>query len=274
MSSATASQHYWRQRSGRITTTIGKWIAGDDVSIRGHSLLKDILGKMSYTQLHVLNITGRVVSRPLATWIENNYMGSSYPDARLWCNQIGAIAGTQDTSSVAAIAAGCLAADSRAYGGSMATFITMNYLQRARERLTAGLTIDALIDEAPIKHGRPAIVGFVRPIDKSDERIEPYKKMTRKLGFRPGPYMRLAENLSAIMEQRFATGMNFGGFSSAFLLDQDFSPQEGYLIRSLCVSSGVAACYVDNLQHPEKSFLPLKCADISYDGPQPRPLPK
>ena len=268
------NDEYWESRRGQLTSKIGKWVAGLDVNVRGESLLDDILNKRSFIQLHVLNLTGKRIDQRTAAWIENNFMGSSYPDARLWCNQIGALAGTYDSGPVAAMMAGVLSADSRAYGGSYATWLGMRFLQSTQKKIEAGKSVDEIIAQAPIKHGIPAIIGFVRPINKKDERIEPYEKITRELGFELGPYRGLAHKLSAQMEQQFNTGMNFGGFSSAFLLDQGFTPEEGYLIRSFCVISGVGACYTEYKDAVSQSFLPLHCADVLYEGRPARPVLK
>jgi citrate synthase len=37
--------------------------------------------------------------------------------------------------------------------------------------------------------------------------------------------------------------------------------------------SGVTACYVDAVERPAETFLPLRCDDIDYQGPPPRDVP-
>lgn len=270
---ADASRRDWFVARERIHSRTGKWRAGQGVEVRGLSLFSDVVGKLSYMQLMVLNITGRVIADNLAVWLENNFMGVSYPDSRIWCNQLGAIAGTQSATPVAALAAGCLGADSRAYGGSQTTMMAMAFLEQMKARTDAGEPIERLLGELEIKQGRPAITGFARPIDAQDERIEPFQALSHELGFAPGAYMRLAERISALLEKDFATGMNVGGFTAAFLLDQGFSPDEAYRVFALCVASGVAASYVDNIHRPSQSYLPLLCEDVDYHGCRPREIP-
>lgn len=268
-----ASLSGWFAARERIRSRTGKWRAGRGVEVRGLSLFSDVVGKLSYMQLMVLNITGRVIDNNLAVWLENNFMGVSYPDSRIWCNQLGAMAGTQSATPVAAVVAGCLGADGRAYGGSQTTMMAMVFLEEMKTRTDAGESIEQLLGELEIKQGRPAITGFARPIDAQDERIEPFQALSRELGFTPGAYMRLAQRISALLEKDFATGMNVGGFTAAFLLDQGFSPEQAYRVFALCVASGVAASYVDNIDRPPQSFLPLLCEDVEYHGCGPREIP-
>lgn len=269
---STNNVQYWDNKKNKITTNIGKWQGGVDVTIRGYSLFNDLFDQVSYFQILVLNITGRLISANLAKWLENNFIVMSYPDARIWCNQVGALSGTMKSSPSAATAAGALCADSRIYGGSQSTCITMKFMNKALIEFQNGRTVEDIINSLPIKQGIPAVPGFVRPVAKDDERIEPHKKMTARLGFTQGKYTNLADDISDFMLERYAMGMNIDGFTAAFLLDQNFSPEEVYQINSLRVASGVTACYTDNLQYPENSFLPLRCADIEYTGPKIRTL--
>jgi citrate synthase len=262
----------WDKQRNKIQTDIGKWVGGEQVYIHDKKLFGELFNRISYMQMLVLNVTGKLISAELGRWLENNFLCMSYPDARIWCNQVGAFSGETGTSPSAATVAGVLAADSRAYGGSQTTFLAMSYLKKAQEQIRAGKTIEALVCAAPIKHGKPAIIGFARPVAKNDERIEPHIKMTRELGFDIGPYMQLAMSIAAYMEEEFSTGINIGGYTSAFLLDQGFTPEQGYQIKSLCVASGVTACYLDYYQKKERSFLPLRCSDVEYAGPEPRRL--
>lgn len=272
MNSSKSNTQYWNARQNKITTDIGKWVGGDDVTIRGYSLFNDLFDKASYFQVLVLNVTGRMISKNLATWLENNFMVMSYPDARIWCNQVGALCGTLKTSPSAAGAAGALAADSRIYGGSHTSFIAMKFLKEALVKYKQGMTVEEIIQELPVKQGKPAVVGFARPVAGKDERIGPHREMSKRLGFGIGEHMDLANKIDAYMEERYSFGINIGGYTSAFMADQGFSPEELYQIKCLCVQSGVFACYVDNLQHPENSFLPLKCSDVAYTGKPIRSL--
>ncbi|WP_111979680.1 hypothetical protein [Algibacillus agarilyticus] len=265
-------QAYWLQRYNKISTTIGKWIGGEEITIREHKLLGELFNNVSYMQLHALNVTGRMISPQLGKWLENNFMVMSYPDARIWCNNIGALTGDMSTSPVAGTVAGVLASDSRVYGGNHTAKLAMTFLQQALVEYKQGKSIADIVNSVAKKQGKPALMGFARPINRTDERIEPHRKMSAELGFEVGEYMQLANQLDAYVTQHYQLGINIGGYTSAFLLDQGFSADEVYALKALCVNSGVTACYVDYKAQPKDSFLPLKCADIHYQGKAPRSL--
>ena len=264
--------HYYDQRQDKIATDIGMWHGGESVTIRGYSLFDDLFDKVSYMQVMVLNVTGRLISDELSIWLNNNFQVMSYPDARIWCNQIGAICGTSQTSPAAATAAGAMAADSRIYGGSRTSELAMGFIHKALAMQKQGMSVEQIINAQPVRQGKPAVIGYARPVAKDDERIGPHKAMTKRLGFEIGEHMALANKLSDFMEEHYGIGINIGGYTSAFMADQGFSPKELYHIKCLCVASGVTACYVDNLQHPENSFMPLKCEQVEYTGTPARQL--
>lgn len=263
---------YYDSRQDKISTDIGMWRGGERVTIRGYSLFDDLFDKVSYMQVMVLNVTGRLISDELSKWLNNNFQVMSYPDARIWCNQVGAFCGTTQTSPAAATAAGAMAADSRIYGGSQTSELAMGFIHKALAMHKQGMSVEQIINAQPVRQGKPAVIGYARPVAKDDERIGPHKAMTERLGFGIGEHMALANELSDFMEQRYGIGINIGGYTSAFMADQGFSPKELYQIKCLCVASGVTACYVDNLQHRENSFLPLMCDEIEYKGPAIRSL--
>ncbi|MFK5986987.1 MAG: citrate/2-methylcitrate synthase [Pseudomonadota bacterium] len=264
---------FWDKRQNKIVSSIGGWQGGKDVVSHGYSLMNELLGKKSYMQMIVLNITGRLIDTKLSQWLEGNFIGMSYPDSRIWCNQIGALAGTSQTTVVAATVAGILAADSKAYGGSKTSLIGMTFIQKALKEYNHNKSIKKIVSQARFKNQKPVIVGYARPVAKDDERIKPHEKMTLKLGFTIGKHLSLAYKLNKYLEKKYSLKMNIGGYTCAFLSDQGFTPEEVYQIKALTVSSGVTACYIDSKSQPPDSFLPLRCDDILYSGKALRALP-
>jgi hypothetical protein len=262
----------WDAYRNRIRTCIGKWLGGEDVIVRGHRLLDDLLPRLSLMQLQVLNITGRIVDDVLAQWLEKSFFMVSYPDARIWCNQIAALAGANGASPVAAATAACLGADSRTYGSSQTQWLAMTTLRQLCLDHQRGVPINQLAARFPIKHGLPAIMGFARPANKTDERLEPMRKLTAQLGFTPGPHQIFAGQLADWLKAEFGADMNIAGFMAAFLLDQGFTPEEIYQLRALAVANGAMACYGDRVGQPEFTFLPQRCGDVLYSGPEVRAI--
>lgn len=262
---------HYRQR---IYSSTGGWFAGRGVYSHGYSVLDELIGEKSYFQMMILNATGRLVERPLADWIEASYICVSWPDPRIWCNHIGALAGSARTSSTAATAVGALAADSRAYGGRT-LLAGMAFIQQAYQHYTQGISVAEIVEEEIKKYGgKPHITGYARPLAKGDERVDAMERVSRKLQFSQGQHLKLAYLIEAELQERFDESMNINGYASAFLTDQGFSPQEAYQMYALSVMSGVGACYAEqNNKHPD-TFLPLRCADIEYTGKPYRAINK
>lgn len=282
MSSSNASTHtatntlpadiaFWDNKRNKIETTVGKWIGGEEVTCYGHKIIEDLIGNISYVQMLILSATGRMVDKRVAQWIEGNLIGLSYPDARIWCNQIGSLAGTSKTSIAAATIAGSLAADSRAYG-CQTNKVAIQFIKQALSDHKNGQSIADIIKHSKHKNNKPDISGFARPVNRTDERIAPYEKMRKALGFEIGEHLALAFKLDDYLASNNGLGMNSGGYASAFLADQGFSADEVYHIKSLSVASGVMACAIDNEKKGPNTFLPLQCEDIEYVGHPPRTL--
>ena len=254
---------FWDKRNNKIFSSVGHWQGGVD---HNHSLMHELMKNASLMQVHILNATGKYVERSVANWLEINFMGLSYPDSRIWCNQISAYAADTNASAVAAVSAAILSTDSRAYGGSQTTFSCMTFLASSYHKYINGESLSSIISAERIKNGKPIIVGFARPIDKDDERLKPYALMQKKLGIEVGLYLKFAQQVSEYLDQHYALTINSGGYASAFLLDQGFTPDDGYNIKAYAVASGAIACHRNLASSPPNSFLPLKCLDVQYTG--------
>lgn len=269
---SVSDTRFWDERRRHIRTSIGKWQGARDVLVRGRRLLGDLLQELNITQLAVLNITGRLIDKPLALWLEKTVFFTSYPDLRIWCNQLGALAGNGQASPVAATAAGVLAADSRAYGAK-AQYLTVLTLSELKADHDAGASFVELVARFPLRNGVPSISGFARPVKVADERLDPMRRFTAELGFSPGPYVRFVEGLAEYLQVHHQADMNAAAYACAFLMDQGFSAMEVYRIRTADVLSGVLACYGDLYDQPAQAFLPQICTDVRYQGVAPRALP-
>ncbi len=265
---------FWDERHGKIFSKKGGWKIGQGVFNHGYSMMEDLVGKASYMQVMVLNATGHFPDRRIADWLESIYICLSYPDSRIWCNQIGALNGETQASVVAATSAGNLAMDSHAYGAR--TLIDgMSFIQLALKNFKQGLSVEEIVKSASQKLGtKPVITGYARPIAKGDERIDALEQVAEKLGFPIGEHLNLAYKIEQYLCQKYNENMNFSGYVSAFMSDQGFTAEESYRICSTLVSSGVTACYADSYERVSSSFLPLRCDDIAYEGKPERPVPE
>jgi len=264
---------FWDKRRGVIHSSKGGWKMGEGVFSHGYNLLDDLVGEKSYFQLMILHSTGVLVERPVADWFEAIFGCLSWPDPRIWCNQIGALGGSMRASIVAATTAGTLAGDSRTYG-QKPVIEGMRFIQQALADFKNGLSVEKLVNSECERHGgKPYIMGYARPLAKGDERVTAMERVSRDLGLTFGDHLKLAYEIENILSDKFDESMNINGYASACFSDFGFTPDEGYRICTLLVSSGVTACYLDTLQKPPESFLPMRCDDIDYQGPPPRPVP-
>jgi len=257
---------YWDDRNNKIFSNVGHWQGGVDVDVQGYSLMNELMGNASLMQVYILNATGKLISRAVADWVEVCFMGLSYPDSRIWCNQISAYASDTNSTVVAAASAAILAADSRAYGGSQARYLSMDFQKNAFEKYNRSKSFADVLKNVKVKNGKPIITGFARPIDRDDERLQPFSDVQKKLNIPIGSYLKFAKKLSDYLDEHYNLSMNCGGYASAFLLDQGFTPEEGYKINAFAVVSGAIACHRNIEKESPNSFLPLKCEDIEYTG--------
>ncbi|WP_067869096.1 citrate synthase family protein [Neptuniibacter marinus] len=261
---------HWDQHRNKITSNKGGWKIGDAVYNHGYSMMDDLIGQISWFQLLVLNTTGRLPDKNLATWLENCFSCLSWPDSRIWCNQIAALAGSVKTRPVAAISAGIQASDALLYGPGVIT-PCLKFIQQAREDKNQGQTLFELIQNR--QGNNHSLPGFARPIAKGDERVTAMYRLSRELGFEIGPHESLALEISEYLTIQEGESINFGGYMAAFLADQGFSDPDLSRIMALWVSAGVHACYAEAADNTAGSYLPLQCQDIIYTGVAPRDLP-
>jgi citrate synthase len=267
------SYRLWDAHRGRIHSKKGGWIIGKGVFNHGYSMMDDLVGKVSYMQVLVLNATGRLPERPLSDWFEACHICMSWPDPRIWCNQIGTLGGTIRASVVASTTAGVLAADAKTYG-SKPLLQGVRFIQSALLDFKRGLSVDEIINNECAKHrGKPNITGYARPLAKGDERIIAMERVQKQLQLPLGEHQQLALQIESILLERFNESMNINGYATAFLSDRGYSADEVYRIFAMVVTSGVTACYVDAHDKASDTFLPLRCADIEYTGESARPVP-
>jgi len=262
----------WDHNRSVMRSSVGGWKVGEAVYNHGYSMMDDFVGKLSYMQVVMLNATGRLPERHIANWIEQVHICMSWPDSRIWCNQIGALGGTNQTSAIAATCAGLLANDSRTYG-SKTLIEGIQFIQSALYQVQAGCSVEKLIENECAKHkGKPHIMGYARPIAKGDERIIAMEKVQKSLNMAVGEHQKLAYQISDILLKNFDEGINFNGYLSAVFVDNGYSPEETYRLLSILVSSGITACYVDSMSKPAESFFTQRCEDINYVGKAIRSL--
>ncbi|SHI48189.1 citrate synthase [Malonomonas rubra DSM 5091] len=264
---------FWDQHRGIIKSSKGGWKIGRGIFNHDYEMMADLVGYKSYFQVMVLNATGRMIEKKQADWIEAVFICLSWPDPRIWCNQIGSLGGTLRSSVVASTSVGNMAGDSRLYGQK--TLIAgAEFIQSALQEKKKGLTAAEIVAREAQKHrGKPNIVGYARPIAKGDERVVALERYAKELKLSEGEHLLLAREIDNVLLQQYDESINVNGYCCAIMSDFGFSPQETYRISTLLIAGGILACHTDAWQRPAESFYPLRCTDIDYQGPAPRPVP-
>jgi citrate synthase len=263
---------FWEQRRARIRTRKGGWRIGQGVSVHGHSLLDELLGRHGYVEVLYLEVVGELPEPRLARWIEASFLCLSFPDPRIWCNQVGALAGSSRVAPVPGIAAGVMASDSAVYGPG-STRAACELLGGLRRAIDGGETIAAWIARHTTRGGRLRAPGFSRPVVRGDDRVGALAGFAAELGFADGPWLDLAWRLDAELRAQGNDALNMLGYVAAFLLDRGMRIEDGERLYALAVAAGVHACYAEAADEPAGGFLPLALADVEYTGVAPRPLP-
>ena len=129
---------YFGQFRDRITSKSGAWTIGGETSLYGYNIHQELIHKATWMQSMILSVTGRLYSKSECEFIESLFIVTGYPDPRLWCNRVAALAGTSKCSSAASLAIGISSAEARVYG-RQADFHAARTIQEAtRLRVTEG----------------------------------------------------------------------------------------------------------------------------------------
>ena len=265
-------QDYWQRRRGQIYSRKGGWVLGQGVSNQGYSMLDELVGNSSFFQVLLLNVTGKMPEKRLSDWLEGTFICLSWPDPRIWCNHVGALGGDSRVLPVAAICAGIMASEYRVYGPGT-VLDTSEFIIKATKSFRAGQAVADFVESHAKRRGKVLAPGYIRPIAAGDERVAAMQRVAKNLGFEDGPHLTAAYRIQEYLRTTYGESLNLGGYMSAFLLDQGLTPNQGYILYSLCVNGGIHACYEEYQSNPAGSFLPLTCDDIEYVGVKERPVP-
>jgi citrate synthase len=271
--SESADSTFWDSQRGVIRSRTGGWKIGKDVVLHGHSLFNELMGRASWCQVWLLSITGRLIERRVADYCEAFWMTMSFPDPRIWCNQVSTLSGTMRCTPVAGVASGTLTSDSRQYAG-WAISLAADFLVGVLEKEAGpGFSIEDFLGSLPKNAaGCPVMPGYSRPVALGDERVAVLHRLLVASGIPIGEHLRLALALHHVLLAQHGEQINAGGFMAAFLLDQGFTLPQIYAFFSVAVQAGAIACYVEAMDRPAESFLPMRCDDVDYQGAPPRSI--
>lgn len=256
----------------KIITRKGGWEIGKGVSAQGYSLLDDLVGKASYFQVIGMHVSDKLPEKRLGKWLEATFICLSWPDPRIWCNQVGSFGGAAKASPVASICAGVLASDSSLYGPGTLIPATRFIVDAVKAIEAGGSVAEYINTKAKTRLGLRA-PGYGRPIAKGDERVSAMIRVAEELGFENGVHINTAFEIERYLHKHYDETLNLAGYMMAFLSDQGYNETEMHRMYSLCVNGGIHACYSEACDQAPDLFLPLRCDDIEYLGVPPRAIP-
>ena len=253
---------------GKWSTAMGASFPGERVVFRGKDLFHD-LGALSWMQLYLYGITGRIFTENQAKLFEGIWViSTSYPDPRLWNNRIGSLAGTARSTGNLGVSAAIAVSEASIYG-RRPDIRAMNFLLRARRSLDAGKSLTEITENELAKFRN--VYGYGRPIINVDERIEPLLKMAKELGLADGPYVKLAFAVEeTLLANRWRMHMNVASLIAAIMADQGLTERQFYLYMLPTFIGGIVPCFSEANERREGTFLPLRCEQIAYAGPEKR----
>jgi hypothetical protein len=249
---------------GRLKSRVGGCFLGSHVIFRGEDLHAE-LAKARWMDVFVFGITGRRFSDATLTLLEAIWAHTSYPDSRIWNNRVAALAGSTRTTGNLALSAALAVSEAAIFGRGI-DIRASDFLIRTRTELSAGGELGPWVRRELTE--RRSIAGYGRPVsNRKDERLDPILDLARSLGLGDGPYVQLAHDIERfLLDSRLRMRMNYGAIAAALTADVGMSPREYYLFMHPAFLAGMPPCYLDAVERPAGTVLPLPCSGVVYRG--------
>lgn len=258
------------QYEGPLLTRAGQAFPGQRAVFGGHDL-HSTFEHADWIDLYLFGICGKRLPAAQLKILQSIWVYTSYPDARLWCNRVGALTATTRGTGAQALAAGIVASEAGLYGFGPETAIA-DFLVRALAAVKDGADLEQLVTAELAQ--RRHMMGFGRPIaaDYVDERIPVTLSKMEHEGVPIGPYVKLAFDLERVLER--VTGkrlpMTFATLLVAVPLDFGLTAQQCYLYLLPSFVGGMLPCYAEALERPPGATFVQRCERIAYAGKAPR----
>lgn len=254
--------------AGILRTRVGACWPGSRAIFRGHDLHQD-LGDIDWLELYVFGITGRRFSAREIRLLHGIWALTSYPDARLWNNRVGALAGNARSSAVLGLSAAIAVTEAGIYGGGPG-IRAIDFFVRAGQAVQSGVDLRGFV------HSELAcrrIYGYGRPINATDERLPTLIALVQALALDTGCHYMLAFDVEKILlaESKPFLKMNYAALTAALAADLGFTPRQYHLFNILKTLAGMPPCIVEAAEKPEGTLFPTPCTGIAYEGVGKRP---
>lgn len=254
--------------TGVLRTSVGAAYPGTRAVFRGRDIHGAVIHDTGWFELCATGV-GVSLTKEQARFLETFWVGSSYPDARIWCNRVASLAGSMRSTPPLALAAANAVAEATIYGRRN-EYKAVAFFQRTVAAMEAGATLGECIDEHVRTQGK--LPGYGRPIHNGDERIAPMMAKAAEHGFDQGPCVRLAFEIEDYLlnEVGKPLKMNAGALVSAFGADFGFTPQAWSAFLFPGFLAGMQPVYLEALERPVGAMFAARVDQVDYTGPAAR----
>jgi hypothetical protein len=232
----------------RLRSSAGIAVLGRQVVVHGRDLHHECLD-WSYVHYLLFCVCGRSFPETQAKVLEQLWVATGYPDARIWCNRIAAYLGSARVDPGLAMSAAIAASNSTAYG--------FRAMRRAYEVQAAMPEPLAEREEwlAGQLGARRVLHGYGRPIHGHDERIAVALQSMLRVGVDAGPALARSFWLHDRLKETKGIEMNIAALWGAIAIDFGLRRHEYEQFMILMFAPGYAAAYGDQRARPAMTFL-------------------
>jgi len=244
-----------------LRSSAGIAVLGSQVAVHGLDLHADCL-QLGFVHYLLFCVTGRRFDPVVARALEELWVSTGYPDARIWCNRVAGYLGSARVDPALALAASLAATNSVAYGFQAlhrAYRVQASLPEPLREREAWLVTVFA---------ERRVLYGYGRPVHGHDERIDVALEVLARAGLPAGPALRRAFWLERRLHQRKGLEMNIAAVFAAIAIDFGLDAREFDAFMLLELTPGYMAVYAEQRRRPPFEFLRGWHSDV---GPSPAP---
>ena len=222
---------------------------GERVIVRGHDLHRDCMG-LSFVGYALFCATGLMLPPAQVRVLEELWIATGYPDARIWCNRIVAYLASMRVDPGLAVSAGTAACNSMGYGfGAMQAAYDVQQAIPADSDQREQWLLD-------VQERGQLLYGYGRPIHSRDERVAVALRSLRDAGLRAGKHLKRAFWLDGRLRAEKGVGLNISAVWAAVAIDFGLD-RAGYTqFMVLMFTPGFMAVYADQRGREAGSFLP------------------
>lgn len=221
---------------------------GTQVVVHGKDLHAECR-ELGFVHYLLFCVTGRTFEPAVVRVLEQAWVSTGYPDARIWCNRIAGYLGSARVDPGLSMSACIAASNSFAYG-----FKAMSLAYQVQAQIPSDLEARAAwLAEALA--ARRVLHGYGRPQHGHDERIVVALESLAEAGLRAGPQLTRCFWLHSELLRAKGIEMNVAALWAALAIDFGIEQRHYEQFMLLMFAPGYAAVYADQRERAPFAFL-------------------